>query len=78
MKSLRLSDMGIATSGTYVRGRHIYDPLAADGRARGRDREPDRARAQRLRGRPFRDRGLRHGPRRASTFSSGSGASRAT
>ncbi len=31
VKSLRLSDMGIATSGTYVRGGHIYDPLAADG-----------------------------------------------
>jgi thiamine biosynthesis lipoprotein len=28
VKSLRLSDMGIATSGTYVRGQHIYDPLA--------------------------------------------------
>jgi thiamine biosynthesis lipoprotein len=31
VKSLRLSDMGIATSGTYVRGQHIYGPLAADG-----------------------------------------------
>ena len=31
VKSLRLSDMGIATSGTYVRGQHIYDPVAADG-----------------------------------------------
>jgi thiamine biosynthesis lipoprotein len=30
VKSLRLSDMGIATSGTYVRGQHIYDPLAAE------------------------------------------------
>jgi thiamine biosynthesis lipoprotein len=30
VKSLRLSDMGIATSGTYVRGQHIYDPLADD------------------------------------------------
>ena len=26
VKCLRLSDMGIATSGTYVRGQHIYDP----------------------------------------------------
>jgi thiamine biosynthesis lipoprotein len=33
VKSLRLSDMGIATSGTYVRGHHICDPLAADGTA---------------------------------------------
>jgi thiamine biosynthesis lipoprotein len=30
VKSLRLSDMGIATSGTYVRGQHIYDPLAVE------------------------------------------------
>ena len=29
IKSLCLSDMGVATSGTYVRGQHIYDPLAA-------------------------------------------------
>jgi thiamine biosynthesis lipoprotein len=28
IKSLRLSDMGVATSGTYVRGQHIYDPMA--------------------------------------------------
>ncbi len=28
VKSLALSDMGIATSGTYVRGEHIYDPRA--------------------------------------------------
>jgi FAD:protein FMN transferase len=32
VKSLRLSDMGIATSGIYVRGRHIYDPHSTDGR----------------------------------------------
>lgn len=31
VKFLRLSDMGIATSGTYVRGQHIYDPFAASG-----------------------------------------------
>jgi thiamine biosynthesis lipoprotein len=31
VKSLLLSDMGIATSGSYVRGQHIYDPLTADG-----------------------------------------------
>jgi thiamine biosynthesis lipoprotein len=30
VKVLRLSDMGIATSGTYARGQHIYDPLSAD------------------------------------------------
>jgi FAD:protein FMN transferase len=31
VKFLRLTDMGIATSGTYVRGQHIYDPFAAEG-----------------------------------------------
>jgi thiamine biosynthesis lipoprotein len=31
VKSLRLSDMGVATSGTYARGQHIYVPQAADG-----------------------------------------------
>lgn len=31
VKFLRLSDMGIATSGTYIRGHHIYDPFAATG-----------------------------------------------
>jgi thiamine biosynthesis lipoprotein len=31
VKFLRLSDMGIATSGTYARGQHIYDPFAAEG-----------------------------------------------
>jgi thiamine biosynthesis lipoprotein len=31
VKFLRLSDMGIATSGTYARGHHIYDPFAAEG-----------------------------------------------
>jgi thiamine biosynthesis lipoprotein len=31
VKSLRLSDMGIATSGTYVRGQHIYTPPATYG-----------------------------------------------
>jgi thiamine biosynthesis lipoprotein len=35
VKSLRLSDMGIATSGTYVRGQHIYDPVAAVGAPTG-------------------------------------------
>ncbi len=30
VKILKLSDCGIATSGTYVRGAHIYDPLAPD------------------------------------------------
>jgi thiamine biosynthesis lipoprotein len=35
VKSLRLSDMGIATSGTYARGQHIYDPFAAEGKATG-------------------------------------------
>jgi thiamine biosynthesis lipoprotein len=25
--------MGIATSGTYIRGRHIYDPFAAEGQS---------------------------------------------
>jgi thiamine biosynthesis lipoprotein len=32
VKVLRLSDMGIATSGTYVRGQHIYNPLATEDR----------------------------------------------
>ena len=27
VKVLELSDRGVATSGTYVRGNHIYDPL---------------------------------------------------
>ena len=31
VKVLRLSDMGIATSGTYVRGQHIYNPLSTEG-----------------------------------------------
>jgi thiamine biosynthesis lipoprotein len=31
VKFLRLSDMGMATSGTHTRGRHIYDPFAAVG-----------------------------------------------
>ena len=31
VKFLRLSDMGVATSGTYIRGQHIYDPFAATG-----------------------------------------------
>lgn len=31
VKFLRLSDMGIATSGTYARGQHIYDPFTAEG-----------------------------------------------
>jgi thiamine biosynthesis lipoprotein len=32
VKSLGLSDMGIATSGTYIRGDHIWDPLSAEGK----------------------------------------------
>jgi len=32
VKILRLSDMGIATSGTYVRGQHIYNPLSTEDR----------------------------------------------
>jgi FAD:protein FMN transferase len=31
VKALRLSDAGIATSGTYVRGQHIYDPTGTGG-----------------------------------------------
>jgi thiamine biosynthesis lipoprotein len=31
VKSLSLSDIGVATSGTYARGQHIYDPFAAPG-----------------------------------------------
>ncbi len=31
VKVLRLSDMGIATSGNYVRGDHIYDPHSSGG-----------------------------------------------
>ena len=31
VKFLRLSDMGIATSGTYMRGQHIYDPFSVRG-----------------------------------------------
>ncbi len=31
VKCLSLSDVGIATSGTYVRGGHVYDPLSVDG-----------------------------------------------
>jgi thiamine biosynthesis lipoprotein len=31
VKFLRLSDMGVATSGTYFRGQHVYDPFAATG-----------------------------------------------
>lgn len=31
VKVLRLSDIGIATSGTYVRGDHIYDPHRTSG-----------------------------------------------
>lgn len=30
VKVLRLSDIGIATSGTYVRGQHIYNPLSTE------------------------------------------------
>jgi thiamine biosynthesis lipoprotein len=32
IKVLRLSDRGVATSGTYFRGHHIYDPLNPAGR----------------------------------------------
>ncbi len=32
IKILRLSDIGIATSGTYVRGQHIYNPLSSKDR----------------------------------------------
>ncbi len=32
IKVLRLSDIGIATSGTYVRGQHIYNPLSSEDR----------------------------------------------
>jgi FAD:protein FMN transferase len=32
IKVLRLSDRGVATSGTYFRGHHIYDPLDPTGR----------------------------------------------
>ena len=31
VKFLRLSDMGITTSGTYARGQHIYDPFGTEG-----------------------------------------------
>jgi thiamine biosynthesis lipoprotein len=31
VKFLRLSDVGIATVGAYVRGQHIFDPFAASG-----------------------------------------------
>lgn len=30
VKVLKLSNCGIATSGTYVRGQHIYDPYNVD------------------------------------------------
>ena len=30
VKALSLTDCGVATSGTYVRGQHIYNPLDAD------------------------------------------------
>lgn len=33
VKFLRLTDMGVATSGTCARGQHIYDPFAAAGDA---------------------------------------------
>lgn len=32
VKVLRISDRGVATSGTYFRGHHIYDPLDPTGR----------------------------------------------
>ena len=31
VKVVALSDRGIATSGSYIRGQHIYDPLAPQG-----------------------------------------------
>jgi len=35
VKVLALQDCGIATSGTYVRGNHIYDPVNSDGSLEG-------------------------------------------
>ncbi len=54
---------GVATSGTYVRGQHIYNPQRPTGPI-DRHRQPDGHRPRRARGRPLRHRRLRHGPRR--------------